>query len=347
MATVIFTGVSSRSIENWYPALQVLKSRGHNVKALLMPHLPDPDSRKLDTHGYEQIGLLPITDHLSRIGPAQSRSIAIQARDIILAAEPDMVLLTTCHAGPEAELACMFMDDTARPPIVGCQHGFVQNWEVYWNNFNFDYFLVFGRYFLKFTPNERREQVIAAGLSKLDSIVAMTRPDFVCDRRPILFAAQTIFTEELRRTFVELAAIAGREVFVRPHPEFRESFRELALHFRFLDVTKPLETQMSLCSLLVTTGSTAALEALAAGMPTVVLPEQRGHFYQDLGIVTDRMDATDILRLASLQSGSEWCSRVQDFLQQATGSCHADRSVLCADRMESILNKPRRPPRLA
>ncbi|TPJ77790.1 DUF6716 putative glycosyltransferase [Mesorhizobium sp. B2-6-2] len=340
MANIVFTGISARSIMNWYPALEILKNRGHRVEAMLLPHLPDPDSQNLDRHGYQRIGVLPITEHLSRIDPAESRSLAIRARDIIQTAEPDMLLLTTCHAGPEAELAGLFMELSVRPTIVGCQHGFVQNWEVYWSNFHFDYFLVFGQYFQRFVPDTLRQRVLAAGLSKLDSVTPAPRPDFTIDQRPILFAAQSIFTAELHRTLIDLAAIGDREIVVRPHPEFRESFRKLAERFRILDVEEALDEQIARCSLLVTTGSTVALEALAAGIPVVVLPEQRGHFYQDLGIVTDRVDAADILRLASLQSGPQWRLRVRDFLQQTTGSSHAERSVVCADCIEAILVGP-------
>lgn len=337
MADILFTGISTRSISNWLPAFQVLSDRGHKVRSLLFPHLADPDSTGLEKIEFDNLSSIPIDTHLSEIEKSSSISIARQATEIIRDSRPDLLILTTCHAGPESELKNLLESDAQRPVLVGCQHGYVQNWDGYWKKFCADYLFVFGSLFLAKVPEPFRGRVFAASLPKLDLIPFDFRADFDTDHRPILFAAQTVCTPDLINTLVQLSQISNRKIIVRPHPEFRAAFDVLRQYYDFLIISEPIHEQMKRASAVVTTGSTTALEALAAQVPVVVLPEQRGDAYEPAGIVANRMDAVEILKIASQQSQPHRREQLCKFLEAASGSNNNDRASRAADCFEAMI----------
>ncbi|NDC63172.1 MAG: hypothetical protein EBZ59_04115 [Planctomycetia bacterium] len=319
---------------NWLPALYRLRAAGHAVQGLFFPHLPDPDHRGLDGLGLEQRASIPIADSLRRIDPNASRSLAEQGRSILRDDPPDALLLTTCHAGPEAALASVLFATHRRPLLVGCQHGFVQNWDVYWQNFCFDHFLVFGDRFRRQAPPAIRDRVHVAGLPRLERPPAgRSRSAFFDDRRPILFAAQTKCPPELPPMLQELATLAGREVLVRPHPEFPGLFAGSGL--TPAPANRSLADQLAHVSLLVTTGSTAAIEALAAGCPVVVLPLEGGEHYRDAGIVTAAISASETLAVALGQADPAARRMIESFLADHLGD--TDAASRAARLIESLV----------
>jgi hypothetical protein len=332
---IVFTGTSARTVANWQPALSLLQDRGHIVQSICFPHRPDPDSEGLQRIGFPNLMCVPVEIHFSILERSSAKSIADKALHIIRDTAPDILMLTTCHAGPEAELMSLLALDKKRPVILGCQHGIVQNWNGYWSNFCFDYLLVFGPRFALLTPPHLRDRVISAALPKLDLFTKKQRGDFDNDQRPILFVAQTVCTPKLVKVLVDLSYMSGRQLLVRPHPEFRNAFDNLRPFATFLDVLEPLEAQMAAASLIITTGSTAALEAVTIGIPVVVLPQQRGNEYEAAGIVA-KMDVADILRLAKQQLLPEYRAQLLTFLENASGSRTSNRSVIAADCIEVI-----------
>jgi UDP:flavonoid glycosyltransferase YjiC (YdhE family) len=130
---------------------------------------------------------------------------------------------------------------------------------------------------------------------------------------------------------------AGRNVLIRPHPEFREAFRELRARLPFTDLGEPINAQLERASLVLTTGSTVVLEALAAEVPVVVLPEQKGDLYKAAGIVAVTMKAPEILDIASRQARPERREELNRFLEAASGSRRADRMSRAADAIEAAL----------
>jgi hypothetical protein len=225
-----------------------------------------------------------------------------------------------------------------RPLIIGCQHGFMQLWDVwYWSRACFDYFFVFGRHFIKFVPSYFRNWVVAAGLPKLDLIQPAPRGDFQSDKRPILFAAQTRCTPRLTKALRKLETASGRTLIVRPHPEAREAFDGLRTEFGFADLKEPLLQQMERASLLITTGSTTVLEAIAAEIPVVVLPEQWGELYDSAGIVAGSMDASEVLEIACGQSRPSRRAGLNRYLEEVSGSRHPDRALLVVECVERLV----------
>ncbi|QCK88174.1 glycosyltransferase family 4 protein [Phreatobacter aquaticus] len=335
MGRIVFTGIASRSIANWVPALHELRSRGHDVRSLLFPHIPDPDSQHLTDLGFEELGTFPIAEHLSRLPPQEATALAMSALALVRKSRPDVLLLTTCHAGPELVLAGVLATEPGRPVVIGCQHGFVQNWDVYWAQFPFDRFLVFGQRFQQVAPPHLASRISVGGLPKLDCIKPMPRDDFERDQRPMLFAAQMIPSDRLKSLLISLPLLTGRPVHIRPHPEHRTAFAGLPEDLRVVDCEEAIESQMDRYSLLLTTGSTTVLEAMAAGMPVVVLPEQRGEHYADAGIVASSMTGSDILVLARAQQTRDGRVRREQFLATATGSAVAGRTEIAAEAIEA------------
>ena len=232
------------------------------------------------------------------------------------------------------------MGKACRPAVIGCQHGLVQNWAVHWRNFHFDRLFVFGSHFMRTVPDQFKGRVVVAGLGKLDGIEAIPRPPFNDDLRPILFAAQTKATPELLLLLRRLQTVSCRPILIRPHPEYRDAFDGLRDTMAFTDVDEPLAAQMAMSSLLVTTGSTSVLEAIAAAVPVVVVPEERGNVYEATGLVLDRLDAGDILALATLQADPAWRARLDSYLDDVAGAPRSGRAALAAAAVERILGEP-------
>lgn len=336
MASIVFTGITSRIVGNWAPVLRELQRRGHDVRSLLLPHTIDPDSAGLvdAVADIPSVGVVPLEDSLWTATGDTWRAAVSRAADLLRGVDPEVVLLTACHAGPEAALPAAFATDDLRPVFIGCQHGFIQNWDGYWNTFGFDHLLVFGSMFRALAPAALADRVHVAGLAKLDAIERRPRPPFAEDARPILFAGQRTCTDALVAMLRALRDTSSREVLVRPHPEHRDAFR--AAELPLLDHRESLPAQLDRCSLLVTTGSTSALEALAAGTPVVVLPVERGEMYGDAGIVVTRLDAAEVLSVARGQAAAGPQATLRSFLVAATGGDRPGRVATGADVIERL-----------
>jgi hypothetical protein len=337
MGRILFTGIARRSIDNWLPALRELRDGGHEVRMLLFPHLADPDSSALESLDFDTIGTFPFEEGLSRLPQSSAAELAASALATIRSSEPDVVLLTTCHAGPELALAEALAAESRRPVVMGCQHGFVQNWEAYWDHFHFDRLLVFGSLFRDMAPGHLADRVVVGGLPKLDLIDQAPGPEFDHDARPILFAAQMEPSDELRNFLASLSTRAGRPLHIRPHPEHREAFADIVPDSGMLDVAEPIADQLRRHALLLTTGSTTVLEAMAAGMPVVVLPEQRGDQYAGAGIVAPALDVGTVLDLARAQQTATGRLQIARFLERSTASATGGRARLARRRIEAGL----------
>jgi len=318
MARIVVTGTSARAVGNWLPAFDHLVRLGHRVETILFPNLSDPDHLGLDALSLPRLADFPIPQSLRRIDWETVSNLAAAAHDVLARDVVAGVVLTTCHAGPEKALAERLFRASQRPVIIGCQHGTVQRWSAYWDNFTFDEFLVFGEAFRESAPDALRSRVHATGLPKLDVIVAPPRPPFTLDGRPILFAAQTTRTDEIICRLHALALVSGREVRVRPHPEFPGLFADSG--FKVMAPGQPLLEQMAECSLVITSGSTTVLEALVAGCPCVVLPLEHGDAYTAAGIVATAGAPEEILAIAARQQQQPGRQITADFLARTVGT---------------------------
>jgi hypothetical protein len=337
MASIVFTAINTRSLANWLPVFQELGRRGHRMSSLLFPHRADPDSAGLrDAVTWcRSAGEFPLEESLWGAASNAWDDVVGRAAASLTAITPDAVVMTACHAGPELVIPAVWTGHDERPLFIGCQHGFVQNWDGYWCNFCFDHLLVFGRMFQELAPSRIADRVHIAGLAKLDAIAEEPRPPFVEDRRPILFAGQKTCTDELVALLRSLRAMAGRDVLVRPHPEHRDALRPTGLPL--LDHDEPLAAQIGRCSMVVTSGSTVGLEAIAVGAPVAVLPMERGQAYAEAAIVAKGMTAADVLAVVEAQSAVGSRARLRGFLARATGAERGGRVAIGADTVERVV----------
>lgn len=337
MARICFTGIAKRSIANWLPTLNILKQRGHTVHALIFPHTCDADSIGMEKLPFPVIGSIPIARSLRELPQFEARALADKALPLIRKWSPDLLMLTTCHAGPELELARHLMSDKGSTTVLGCQHGFVQNWSNYWADFQYDALMVFGELYVDFAPAELRQRLIAAALPKLDQVRPALPLTAGWRRKRILFAGQEPPSADIVRMLHDLRNAARAEVVIRPHPELRAAFSGLVPTTMLSSPDEPFQTALRRSSMLITTGSTSALEGLVARVPTIVVPDQRGSEYERAGIVANDYSANEILRIARIQRGRKWRAHVEDFLRLATGSAQHNRAQLAAERIEQLL----------
>jgi hypothetical protein len=110
--------------------------------------------------------------------------------------------------------------------------------------------------------------MITCGLPKLDNIPRIERSGKI---ERILFAAQNQPPSERLKSFLHaLSSIAEAEIIIRPHPQWRDMYRGLSNEFVVDSVDKPITECLREVDAVITTGSTAGLESLAMGLPTVV-----------------------------------------------------------------------------
>jgi len=70
---------------------------------------------------------------------------------------------------------------------------------------------------------------------------------------------------------------------------------------------------------VITTGSTAGLECLAMGLPTVVLPLCGGEVYESAGIVATGLDPNEVISLFRRFDDPDFSARIDDFLDSVAG----------------------------
>lgn len=299
--------------------------------------MSDADSVGIEKLPFPIVGRIPIPKPLRELPQFEARALAEEAIPSIRAWSPDLLMLTTCHAGPELELARHLTSLKKSPLVLGCQHGFVQNWSNYWSDFQFDALMVFGQLYVEFAPAELKPRVIAASLPKLDQMQPLLPLTLAWRRKRILFAGQDTPSQDLLRMLYDLRAAVNTEVVIRPHPELRVAFDKLVPKAMLTSPDEPFHTAIRRSCMLITTGSTSALEGLVARVPTVVVPDQRGSEYERAGIVANELSASDVLRVARIQQNKEWQRHIQDFIREATGSARRDRATIAADRVELLL----------
>ena len=200
--------------------------------------------------------------------------------------------MSTFHADPEQHIHEALRDLQRRPITIGLQHGMQHDWSVFegWAD-KFDLFGAFGPHFYSQCSERFRLRMITCGLPKLDAIPPYERSGKI---RRILFAAQNQPPFEVLRPFLrELGSMTNAEIVIRPHPKWRDFYSRLSNEFAVDAVVRPIVESLHEVDAVIATGSTAGLESLAMGLPTVVLPFSGGEVYEPAGIVVTKLDPNE------------------------------------------------------
>src|SRR5215468_5797452 len=261
---VLVTAFTHRTFANWEPFFRRLRERGHAVHTALFPHISDPDHVGLFDIDFPNVVTSPLGSNF-RTCERSEDAVLSEIAAWVLAMRPHFVFTCTFHAGPESRIRATLSRLPHRPLVIGLQHGMKRDWPLFERQADcFDLFGTFGRHFLAECSDRFRRKMMVMGLPKLDAIAR--RPATGPVRR-ILFAGQNEPSpQELARTLGALSTKLGAEIVVRPHPEHRDAFRALAALFSVQPPSVPLIDALVSADAMLTTGSTVALEGLAAGL---------------------------------------------------------------------------------
>jgi hypothetical protein len=243
--------------------------------------------------------------------------------------------MCTFHAGPESRIRAALSRLPNRPLVVGLQHGMKHDWPVFERQADrFDVFGTFGRHFLAECSDRFRRKMVVMGLPKLDAVAG--RPTGGPVQR-ILFAGQSEPSpKELARSLGALSAKLGAEVVVRPHPEHRDAFRPLATLFSVQPPSVLLSDALAEADAMITTGSTVALEGLAAGLRVAVLPRQHGDVYEPAGIVAHSLEAEDVIAVFNRYDDPGFRAGIAGFLEMTTGAADGGRAEIALAAIERL-----------
>jgi hypothetical protein len=299
MLKVLFTSFNRRSLSHWLPLAETIRRRGGRCDFMLFPRAVDPDSAGLNAPEIKEFTVLslPLGNDFRFVDGDEDHS-----REQIISAcasgDYDAILMTTCVGGPELQLKKWIRPRYPRVKFIGLQHGFVQTWSYYESLFpSFDCFGVFGSGFAERFSLQYQADVLTMALPQLDVARAAHTGG-----AGILFALQLdLDVDTVRHLARDVEALSGMPVVLRPHPEHLYLYDELRDDFAFSEQSESADEAISKADALVTSGSTIAIQALAAGLPTAVIDHLRGSDYSDFGIVADSVTGADVVGVLEAQ----------------------------------------------
>ncbi len=322
--SILVTSFNYRSFANWEPVFHRLHCQGQAVRTAFFPHVSDPDHARLLEVDLDNVVLCPIDPNFRTCGRSE-RKVLSDLAGWIESAKPDLVWMCTCHGGPEGSIHRQLSRLPDRPLTIGLQHGMAHNWPLFesWTD-RFDVFGTFGRHFINACSNRFQDRMVVVGLPKLDDFHGTWRSGPI---RRILFAGQgEPPIDALEPLLYGLAGDGGAEVVVRPHPEHRGACGELYASFAVNWPDDPLADVLGSFDAMITTGSTIALEGLAAGLRVAVLPCEHGDVYRPAGIVARSLDPADVTAVLNRYDDATFRAGIARFLEGTTGSAEGGRT---------------------
>ncbi|WNC89268.1 hypothetical protein RI103_16530 [Paraburkholderia sp. FT54] len=299
MLKVLFTSFNRRSLSHWLPLAETIRRRGGGCDFMLFPREVDPDSAGLNAPEIKEFTVLslPIGHDFNFVGDDEDHS-RVQVINACASGDYDAILMTTCVGGPELHLKKWIRPHQPRIKFIGLQHGFVQTWSYYESLFpSFDCFGVFGAGFAERFSLQYQADVLTMALPQLDVARAAHTGG-----AGVLFALQLdLNVATVRDLAREVESLSGMPVILRPHPEHLRLYDELRDDFAFSEQSESANEAIAKADALVTSGSTIAIQALAAGLPTAVIDHLRGSDYSDFGIVADSITGADVVSVLEAQ----------------------------------------------
>lgn len=333
---VLVTSFTYRAFANWEPLFRRLREHGHAVYTALFPRVSDPDHVGLFDIDFPNVLTSPIGSDFQTCERSEG-AVLSDIAEWVGAARPDLIFMCTFHAGPESRLRETLSRLPGRPLLIGLQHGMAHEWPVFEaQSDRFDLFGTFGSHFLGECSDRFRRKMVVMGLPKLDAIARKPLGRL----RRIVFAGQNEpSAKETARLLAALSQRLGAEIIVRPHPEHREAFRPLFSLFPAEPPSVPLADALAAADAMLTTGSTVALEGLAAGLRVVVLPRQFGHVYQPAGIVAHSLDVEDVIAVFERYDDPGFRAGIAQFLETTTGAADQGRAEIALAAVDRLVSR--------
>jgi hypothetical protein len=326
---ILITGYTFRTVDNYLPLVAVLQRRGHVVASCFFPHTTVPKNLELRALPFTSLAFRPMGPGHDDLTHAELRATLKKAVDEFA---PNVVLLDDILNYPSNAIAALIreMDPTIR--VAAFQHGFFQFWGAYRRHFACDLFFAYGARARREFTGALADRVIALGLPKLSRLRQLE----ISDDDTLLFVAQeTPRAEIIGAALRELRAINGRRIRIRPHPEHSAAYASLASDgFELLGADDDVQPQLAACHAVITTGSTAGIEALLLGKPVVSLPSYSATIFRD-----SPCQALDYTGAAIQRVLDEWPRRkaeLEDFLTDVVSPLSFDLEG-AADRFEQAI----------
>lgn len=326
-------GSAHRTLANFRPVVERLRDEGHGVCACVVPM--GRQSGAAAAQGLAAGADLRAPESGAAGLPA-AHAFWRELADFVAARAIDLVLCDDMNHWPaqRAAAALAALDD--RPLFVSFQHGLYQSWPTMNANFCADAFLCFGRrHVLNFEPRHW-PHVLPVGLPKLDALAGQP----TSDGGFILFLAQTSPAPPiLRGLLLDLQREAGLPVRIRRHPAHPELFDALGDAFEFTADAQDPVLQMAECTWMLTTHSTAALEAMMLRKPVVVMPSFGTADFPGYPALATDFTADKVLgALARARKGG---TAIERFLLDNCGGRRRDATVRAADVLRELVRRHR------
>lgn len=257
---VIVLASSLRTAGNFLPVLEHMQARGDTVSLVWIPL-------------GASIGEDPAALGLARVhAPAvRARAQAAQHLGSLVRhlVDADIVLMDDMIHWPAQEMTRLLRRHAPQVPIAAFQHGLYQAWNRMNQDFLADYFLCFGRRHVMNFDARFWARVLPVGLPKLDRLSFRTGDV----GEYILYVAQSAPRPGIVAPILSaLEDATGKAVRIRPHPGHMDLYAGLRGQFQFLPSNEAIEIQISASAWVLTTHSTAVLEAMRMGVTAVLLP---------------------------------------------------------------------------
>src|SRR5690606_20723189 len=254
---------SLRTVGNFLPVLDAMRRRGDELELAWVP---------LGSSGQEDPVAAGIPCIHAPPPGGQSRGACsefwVDLERRMRSAAFDAVLMDDMIHWPSADLSAMLSNLSPRPVSIAFQHGLYQAWNAMNSSFHVDFLFCFGpRHVLNFDVR-LWPRVLPVGLPKLDRIrPARGTGDY------ILYVAQSAPSPGLVGPLLsDIEQKTGLPVRIRAHPGHAQLYAPLADRFAFLAPEQDILDQISASAWMLSTHSTAVLEAMYLEKAAVVLP---------------------------------------------------------------------------
>jgi hypothetical protein len=308
---ILVIGSSPRTVGNFWPLVAEMHAQGHDIACCHIPVGPRATTDAFVALGGQAKLVAPSS---GAAGLAIEHPFWGSLVELVLDRQVDCVLCDDMNHWPAKRAAKCLSNLPVRPAFLSFQHGLYQSWSTMNRDFSADAFLCFGSRHVFNFESRYWGRVLPVGLPKLDRLALVPR----IDDGGILFVAQSSPNPAiLRPLLADLQSKTGKEVYIRAHPGHPEMFDELRGDFSFLPVDKDPVDQMASCSWMLTTHSTATLEAVMLGKHVVLLPSFGiGDFQGYPGIATDLTADKVISALVRLRKSGEL---LDEFMRRVGG----------------------------